>query len=284
MISDKVIEDLRGKALQCRKDVLTMLRGSGMGHGGPSMSMVELCVALYFHHAKLDPKNPEWDDRDRIVLSKAHACETIYSCLARLGYFSPDLFPTYEHFGSMLQGHADAWSTPGLEYSGGSLGQGLGFSVGLALASRLKSPYNPLRRGPDYKYRVFCICGDTETMEGDVWEAAYAASHYKLSNLVNIIDYNQFGAYTSIGHEGWLEPLIEKWRAFGWWTTEIDGHNLREIIATLEKIDNISGKPKCIIARTVKGKGIPFYEMTHAHMFPVNEVAYQQAMKTVYKV
>ena len=121
-------------------------------------------------------------------------------------------------------------------------------------------------------------------MEGDVWEAAYAASYYKLSNLVNIIDYNQFGAYTSIGHENWLEPLLEKWRSFGWWATEIDGHNFREIIETLEKIDNISGKPKCIIARTVKGKGLPFYEMTHAHMFPVNEMAYQQGMKTVYKV
>lgn len=284
MVSDKVIEDLREKALQTRKDVLTMLRGSGVGHAGPSLSLVELCVALYFHHAKLDPENIMWDERDRIVLAKAHACETIYSCLARRGYFSPDVFPTYEEFGSILQGHADMWATRGLEYSGGSLGQGLGFSVGLSLAARLKSPYHKIRRGPDYKYRVFCICGDSETMEGDVWEAAFAASHHKLSNLVNIIDYNQFGAYTSIGEESWLEPLMDKWRAFGWWTTEIDGHNLREIIETLEKIDNISGVPKCIIARTTKGKGVPYFEQTHLHFTGFTEEDYQRSMKAVYKV
>ena len=284
MVSDKVIEDLRAKALRCRRDILTMLRGSGVGHAGPSLSVVEICVALYFHHAKLDPKNPDWDERDRIVLAKAHACETIYSCLARLGYFSPEVFPTYQHFGSILQGHADAWATKGLEYSGGSLGQGLPFSVGLALAARLKSPYNRMRRGPDYKYRVFCICGDAEIMEGDVWEAAQAASYHKLSNLVNIIDNNQFGAYTSLGESGWLEPLADRWRAFGWWTTEIDGHNLREIIETLEKIDNITGKPKCIIAHTTKGKGIPYFEETHLHFGRFTEEDYQRSIKTIYKV
>lgn len=284
MVSDKIIEELRDRAIQTRRDILTQIRASGVGHAGPSLSIVELCTSLYFHHAKLDPKNPEWDDRDRIVLAKAHACETIYSCLARLGYFSPDVLTTYERFGSPLQGHADAWATVGLEYSGGSLGQGLPFSIGLSLASRLKSPYNKMRRGADYKYRVFCICGDCETMEGDNWEAALAAGYHRLSNLVNIIDYNQFGAYTSVGHDKWLEPLVDKWEAFGWWVTEIDGHNLREIIDTLEKVDNISGRPKCIIAHTVKGKGIPYFEDTHLHFTRFKDEDYQRCINTIYRV
>jgi transketolase len=246
------------------------------------MSIVELCVALYFHHAKLDPKNPEWEDRDRIVLGKAHAAETIYSCLARLGYFSPDLLPTYKHFGSMLQGHADAWSTVGLEYSGGSLGQGLSFAFGLALAARAKATYDVARQEGVPNYRVYCICGDGELHEGEIWEAAMAAGHYKCSNLINIVDANQFSVGISIDKGMELEPLVEKWRSFGWWATEIDGHNFRQILETLQLADTITGKPKCIIARTVKGKGIPFYEKSHAHMIPVTEKDYERLIDTIY--
>jgi transketolase len=282
MLDEAKIRDLEEKAKQCRRDILTQMLGSGGGHLGPSLSIVELCVALYFHHARLNPENPDWELRDRIVLSKAHACETIYSCLARRGFFSPDLLPKYKHLGSPLQGHADAWATRGLEYSGGSLGQGLGFCVGLALAARIKSPYNILRRGPDYQYRVYCICGDGETHEGKIWEAAMAAGYYKLSNLVNIIDYNQFSARSSIVGGMDLEPLAEKWRAFGWWTTEIDGHNFREIIETLEKIDKIAGMPKCIIAHTIKGKGIPYYEKTHEHMISFTQKDYDKLVNTIY--
>ena len=282
-ISDEEIKRLSEIAKQVRKDIMVQLLGAGGGHIGPSLSIVEICVALYFNHAKLDPKNPYWEERDRIVLSKAHACETIYSCLARKGYFSPDILPTYKHFGSILQGHADAWATVGLEYSGGSLGQGLGFSIGLALAARMKTKHNAMRGGPDYTYRVFCICGDGETQEGDVWEAAMAASQYKLWNLVNIIDYNQFSAMGSIASSVDLEPLAEKWRSFGWWTTEIDGHNLREILETLKKCDNIP-MPKCIIARTTKGKGIPYFEKSHDHMLYDRAIfdLYDKVINTIY--
>jgi len=282
MISDKIIKNLEEKAKQTRKDIMVQLLGAGGGHSGPSLSMVELCVALYFHHAKLDPKNPEWDDRDRIILGKAHACETIYSCLARLGYFSPDLLPTYKHFGSMLQGHADAWSTVGLEYSGGSLGQGLSFALGLALAARAKATYDVARQEGTPTYRVYCITGDGECHEGEIWEAAMAAAHYKCSNLINIVDYNQFSVGISIDKGMELEPFVEKWRAFGWWTTEIDGHNFRQILEALQLADNISGKPKCIIARTVKGKGIPLYEKSHAHMIPLTEKDYERLIDTIY--
>jgi transketolase len=282
MISDKIIKNLEEKAKQIRKDIMVQLVGAGGGHSGPSLSMVELCVALYFHHAKLDPKNPEWEERDRIVLGKAHAAETIYSCLARLGYFSPDLLPTYKHFGSMLQGHADAWSTVGLEYSGGSLGQGLSFALGLALAARAKATYDVARQEGVPNYKIYCICGDGELHEGEIWEAAMAAAHYKCSNLINIVDANQFSVGVSIDKGMDLEPLVEKWQAFGWWATEIDGHNFRQILETLQLADTITGKPKCIIARTVKGKGIPFYEKSHAHMIPVTEQDYERLIDTIY--
>ena len=282
MVSDKIIKDLEEKALQTRKDIMIQLLGAGGGHSGPSLSIVELCVALYFHHAKLDPNDPYWEERDRIVLSKAHACETIYSCLARKGFISPDLLPTYKHFGSMLQGHADKWSTPGLEYSGGSLGQGLSFSLGVALAARPKSPFDPLRQQSRPKYRVYCICGDGECHEGSVWEAAMSAGHFKVSNLINIVDYNQFASASSIVKGVNLHPLAEKWRAFGWWTVEVDGHNLRQIIDALKMADNVDGMPKCIIARTVKGKGIPQYEASHAHMVSLTETDYEKLIKTIY--
>jgi len=281
MISDEVIKDLEEKAKQVRKDIMVQLVGAGGGHAGPSLSIVEICVALFFNHAKLDPKDPEWEERDRIVLSKAHACETIYSCLARRGYFSPDILPTYKHFGSILQGHADAWSTVGLEYSGGSLGQGLSFALGLALAARIKSPYDSVKRDVAYKYRVFCITGDGECHEGNIWEAAMAAAHYKVSNLINIVDCNNF-SIVGIDRGMNIEPIVDKWRSFGWWTIEIDGHNFRQILEALQLADKIAGKPKCIIARTIKGKGIPYYEKTHAHMIPVTEQDYEKLIRTIY--
>ncbi|MDQ1279081.1 MAG: transketolase [Thermoproteota archaeon] len=285
MIDEAKVKDLEAKAKQIRRDIMVQLVGAGGGHPGPSLSIVEICTALYFSHAKLDPKNPTWEDRDRIVLGKAHACETIYACLARRGYFSPEILPTYKHFGSILQGHADAWATVGLEYSGGSLGQGLGFALGLALAARIKTPYNVMRQAPDYKYRIFCICGDGETMEGDIWEAAMSASSYKLPNLINIVDYNQFSASMATSSGGQsvdLEPIVEKWRAFGWWVTEVDGHNIRQLLETLQMADNIPTKPKCIIAHTVKGKGIPYFEQTHVHMPDVSKELYDKVIDTVY--
>jgi transketolase len=182
----------------------------------------------------------------------------------------------------MLQGHADAWSTVGLEYSGGSLGQGLSFALGLALAARAKATYDVARQEGVPNYRVYCICGDGELHEGEIWEAAMAAAHYKCRNLINIVDANQFSVGVSIDKGMDLEPLVEKWRAFGWWATEIDGHNFRQILEALQLADTIDGKPKCIIARTVKGKGIPFYEKSHAHMIPVTEKDYERLIDTIY--
>ena len=253
MISDEEIKDLEEKAKQVRKDIMVQLVGAGGGHAGPSLSIVEICVALYFYHAKLDPKNPEWEERDRIVLSKAHACETVYSCLARLGFFSPDILPTYKHFGSMLQGHPANTRTPGVEVSTGSLGQGLSFGIGVALAGKLDNR----------DYNVYVLIGDGESEEGQVWEAAASASYHKLDNLAVLLDRNMLQIDGCTEDIVALESIRERWKAFGWHVIEIDGHNMSQILEALHKADEYKGKPTMIIMSTIKGTGVSFMENTH---------------------
>ena len=283
--SDQLIRELEEKADVIRRNAFTIFEGTesagAQGHVGGTMSIIEIITALYFHHLKLNRDDPDWPQRDRLVLSKAHCCEAIYAALVEIGWYPKETLDTYYRFGSPFQGHADRWCTPGLEYSGGSLGQGLSYAAGLALAEKLKvavfneGPTEFTKKHSDQMlvkynptYRVYCILGDGECHEGQVWEAAMFAHRYKLDNLVAIVDYNKFsvmGASTEIMP---LEPFVEKWKAFGFWVTEIDGHNLRQLVETLSLTNNLygDGKPKCIIAHTVKGHGISRWEETHAHM------------------
>ncbi len=275
----EVIKELEDKANIVRRNILRIFEGSRRGHCGGTMSMVEIVTALYFHHLKLDPNNCDWPERDRFVLSKAHAAEALYAVLSEIGYVPKETLDKYYCYRSQFQGHADRWCTPGIDYSGGSLGQGLSFAVGLAVAEKINTALNPpalpvtavnipkliMKYNP--AYRVFCVVGDGECNEGQIWEAAMFAAKYKLDNLVNIVDYNKFCLDGPTEQIMPIAPLDEKFRAFGWWVKEINGHNLTEIVDTLELANNLygDGKPKCIIAHTVKGHGIPIWETTHTH-------------------
>lgn len=243
------VDELKGIAKQIRKDVLTMLAEAGSGHTSGSLSCIEIIVALYYYKLQYDPKNPKWAERDRFVLSKGHTCPPLYAVLAHRGFFPCETLMTLRKRGSILQGHASLF-TPGCEASTGSLGQGLSISNGMALAGRL-----------DFKdYRVYCLMGDGEQDEGQVWEAAMTSAHYKLDNLCAIIDYNKQQI------DGWLsdiknvEPLKEKWAAFGWHVIEVDGHDFKQLMDAFDKAESIKGKPTIIIAHTVKGKGVSFIE------------------------
>ena len=277
--SPEVIKELTDKTNVIRQNILRIFESSHMGHCGGTMSLVEIVTALYFHHLKLDPKNCDWPERDRVVLSKAHAAEAIYAVLPEIGYVSKENLDKYYCFGSPFQGHADRWCTPGIDYSGGSLGQGLSFASGMAIAEKIKTAMNPpdlhvsagnmLRSIMSFNplYRVFCIVGDGELHEGQNWEAAMFAGKYKLDNLICIVDYNKYCIDGPTEQIMPLAPLDEKFKAFGWWVKEIDGHNLTELVDTFDLVNNLygDGKPKCIIAHTVKGHGIPVWENAHMH-------------------
>ena len=277
--SPKVIHELEDKSNVVIRNILRIFEASRMGHAGGTMSLVEIVTALYFHHLHLDLSNCDWDGRDRVVLSKAHCAEAIYAVLPELGFVPKEMLDKYYSFGSQFQGHADRWCCPGIDYSGGSLGQGLSFAAGLAMSEKTKTALNPpnlhvtstnmpkfiMQYNP--AYRVFCIVGDGELAEGQNWEAAMFAAKYKLDNLINIVDYNKFCLEGPTEQVMPLGPLDEKFRAFGWWVKEIDGHNLTELVDTLDLANNLygDGKPKCIIAHTVKGHGIPLWEKLHLH-------------------
>jgi len=276
---DKLIEELEKKAEIVRRNIFTIFAASEMGHAGGSMSLIETLAALYFHHLKYDPNDCDSPDRDRVVLSKAHCCEALYAVLVEIGWLPKSLLGTYYRYGSPLQGHADRWCTPGIEYSGGSLGQGLSYAAGLALAEKLKAlkrppPVTPPRFLPGYivkhnpAYRTYCILGDGECHEGQVWEAAMFATKYKLDNLIAIVDYNKFCLDGPTNDVLPIEPFLDKWRAFGWWAIEIDGHNLRQIVDALDLSARLYGdnRPKCIIAHTVKGYGVSSWEAVHTHV------------------
>ena len=268
------IEDLQGAAKTIRRHIVRMIAAAGSGHPGGSLSAVEILVALYQRVLRHDPAHPDWPDRDRFILSKAHAVPVLYAVLAEQGYFPVEELMTLRQLGSRLQGHSTAGSPPGVEMTGGSLGHGLSYAIGQALAARLD--------GRDY--RVYCLLGDGELNEGQVWEAAMSAAHYRLDNLTAIVDRNRiqndgFGDYARLPESdrrpqpgGWvrpdgytvnimsLEPLAEKWQAFGWHTREVDGHDLEQIIDALMEARSVKGKPSVIIAHTVKGKGVSFME------------------------
>ncbi len=251
MTGDSIsIQDLELTAKKLRRHIVTMIGKAGSGHPGGSLSAVEIITALYWKVLRHRPSEPQWPDRDRFVLSKGHAAPVLYSALAECGYIDVAELPTLRKIDSRLQGHADRTMTPGVEMSSGSLGQGLSFAVGIALAGRLSKQ----------DYRTHVLLGDGECNEGQVWEAAMSAAHFKLDNLVAIVDYNRLQIC------GWtcdvmnMEPLAPKWQSFGWNVIEIDGHDLTKVMDAFEKAKQIKGQPTVILAHTIKGKGVSFME------------------------
>lgn len=245
----KNIAKLKKLAKRVRRDILIMLERAGSGHTGGSLSSVEILVALYFYKMRHDPKRPDWDKRDRFILSKGHSCPALYAVLAQAGYFPKEELLTLRKLGSRLQGHPQI-GLPGLEISSGSLGQGLSIANGMALASKLDGLNN----------RIYCLLGDGETHEGQVWEAAMSASHYRLDNLCATVDYNRYCIDGPIEEVKALEPLLKKWKAFGWQTIAVDGHDFKQLFKAFDEAETVKGKPSIVIANTIKGKGVSFIE------------------------
>ena len=250
MIDKEKLTGLRHLAAKMRRDIILMVGVGQPGHIGGSCSAADFVAALYGYKMKHNPKNPKWEGRDRLLMSKGHAAIIQYAALAELGYFPASELPTLKKFGSMLQGHPDIHKTPGIEANTGSLGQGLSISNGMALAIKLDGKPN----------RVYCILGDGELAEGQVWEAAMFAGFRKIDNVVAIIDQNSLGAMGCVAERMSSNPLPEKWLSFGWHVIEIDGHNMEKIVQALDTAETIKGKPTAIIAHTVKGKGFSFAE------------------------
>ena len=245
-----IITELEKNARKIRLNIIRMIGVGQKGHLGGSCSLAEIVTVLYFCKMKHDPKNPKWEDRDRFLLSKGHAALVQYAALAELGYFPKEELLKVKCLGSMLQGHPDMQTTPGIEANTGSLGQGLSIACGIAAGLRIDGK----------KSKVYCIIGDGELAEGQIWEAAMAASYYKLDNLVVFLDKNKLQAMGPVVERYDTNPVLEKWEAFGWHVDEVNGHNIKEIINALDRVDKVTGKPKIIIAHTVKGKGISFAE------------------------
>jgi len=271
---DHTVAYLEGKAKEVRKTLLTMIHDAKSGHPGGSLSSADLMAALYFDELNIDPRNPKWEDRDRFVLSKGHACPVIYSCLALCGFFPYEIIHTLRKEGSILQGHPDMKRCPGIDISTGSLGQGLAVAVGMAIAAKRDAK----------SYRVFSIIGDGESDEGEIWEALNTASKYHLDNLVVILDNNGLQNDNSCAVVMPLGDMRAKFEAFGCKTFEIDGHDMKQITDTFAAIrSNREGeKPFAIVAHTVKGKGVSFMENVVAwHGMAPDDEQYARAMKEV---
>ena len=244
------IKSLEERAKVIRRHVIRMLAKAGSGHPGSSLSTVDLLVALFYNKLKHNPQQPAWPDRDRFVMSKGHGCPALYAVLAEMGYFGIDKLDTLRQFGSILQGHPCMKTTPGIEISGGSLGQGLSVGLGIALAAKLDKK----------DYRTYVMLGDGEIEEGQVWEAAMAASHYKADNLCAIIDQNGLQIDGFIHEIMSSYPIPDKWRGFGWHVIEINGHDYKAILSAYDEAEKIKGRPTVIVAKTIKGKGVSFME------------------------
>jgi len=244
------VDELKGKALKIRGTILKMLQIAGSGHTGGSLSEVEIILTLYKYELSHNPQKPDWDQRDRFILSKGHGCPTLYAVLAECGYFSEDLLWTLRKMGSKLQGHPQRNVSLGLEASTGSLGQGLSIALGLALAAKMDKK----------DFRTYCLMGDGELQEGQIWEAAMMASFNKLDNLCGIVDNNKIQIDGFLKDVMNVEPLAEKWESFGWEVIRVDGHNVVSLMDAFDKVREIKGKPSVILADTIKGKGISFME------------------------
>ena len=250
LLSDNELLYLKKKTIQLRKDILKMLNKSGSGHTGGSLSIVELLTVLFYSEMKHDPANPKWQGRDRFILSKGHAAPALYAVLADTGYFEKEELNHLRKLEAMLQGHPDSLTTPGIEISTGSLGQGLGIANGIALSLRLDNSNS----------RVYALLGDGEIQEGLVWESAMSAGHYKLSNLTAILDNNNLQIDGEVKDIMTIYPVADKFRSFNWNVIEIDGHDLISIKGAIKIAEKTTDKPTMIIAHTIKGKGISIFE------------------------
>lgn len=244
------IPELKKQAHESRKLILKMLTKAGSGHPGGSLSAIDIMTALFFNEMNVDPKNPIWSERDRFILSKGHGVPALYATQAFRGYYKPEETMTLRELNSPFQGHPDRVRIPAVEASTGSLGQGLSVAIGMAFSARLDKK----------DFRVYCLIGDGETQEGQIWEAAMCAGNYKLANLCVFLDSNKYQIDGSVEEVMSLAPLAEKWKAFGWNVLEIDGHNMEQILDSLTKARAEKSKPTIVIANTVKGKGVSFME------------------------
>ncbi len=266
------IQELEKIAKKIRKDIIEEVYSAQSGHPGGSLSIADILTVLYFRQMNIDPSNPNWEDRDRCVLSKGHCSPALYSCLANRGFFPIEDLKTFRNINSYLQGHPDKNKVPGVDMTTGSLGQGLSSANGMAISAKMDKK----------DYRVYCILGDGEIEEGQIWEAAMAASKYKLDNLCVIVDNNNLQIDGTIEEVMSSYPIDEKFKSFGFQIINIDGHNIEEIINAFEVAENVKGKPTCIIAKTIKGKGIDFMEnQVSWHGKAPNEEQYNQALKNL---
>lgn len=267
------MSNIKDLAKQTRKNIVEMSYKGHAGHIGSALSIADILTVLYFRVLNVNPKNPKAKERDRFILSKGHACAALYSVLARKGFFPINLLSTF-HKDAGLSGHSDNLEVPGIEAMTGSLGHGLPIGLGMALAGK----YDKL------KYRVFVLISDAECNEGEVWEAALAASHFKLDNLVVIVDYNKSQALGSTEKVMGLEPFRKKWESFGWSVEEVDGHDLKILENVFKKISFKKGKPNTIIAHTKMGAGVSFMENNFVwHYFNLSDKQYQKAVKEIAK-
>ena len=243
-------QNLKSTANSIRHGILKSVHAAGSGHPGGSLSAVEILTVLYFYKMNIDPQNPQKPDRDRFVLSKGHAAPVLYSTLAERGYFEKEKLVTLRKVGSMLQGHPDMKRVPGVDMSTGSLAQGFSAGIGMALAGKLDKSSR----------RIYTLLGDGELQEGLIWEAAMSGAHYKLNNLTAILDFNGLQIDGPNDKVMSIKPVNEKWKSFGWYVIEIDGHSFEDIIEALDEAETVKDRPTIIIAKTIKGKGVSYME------------------------
>ncbi len=249
-VSNDRIEELKHIARELKVDALKMIYHRGQGHPGGTFSAAEIVTALYFHHLRIRPDDPEWKERDRFILSKGHASAILYAALVRLGYFTESEIERWGEIGCCLQGHPDMNKTPGVDMSTGCLGHGISIATGLCLISRLKRSDS----------RTYVLVGDGECQSGIIWEGVMLAAKYRLANLITILDYNQVQLDGTLDEILPMEPINDKWASFGWNVIEIDGHDIGQVLDALQKASNATDMPTVIIAHTIKGKGVSFME------------------------
>ncbi|MFC2020239.1 transketolase [Chloroflexota bacterium] len=266
----ELLEELEKIAGELRSEALRMIYQRGQGHPGGALSSAEIVTALYFHHLRIKPENPGWENRDRFILSKGHASAILYPALAKRGYFPVEELDTWGNIGGRIQGHPDRLKTPGIDMSAGCLGHGISIGAGLCLAAGIK--------GLDY--RTYILIGDGECQSGIIWEGVMLAAKYGISNLITILDYNKVQLDGRVDEIMPLEPLKDKWASFNWNIIEIDGHNMKEVLDSLDEASISKGRPTVIVAHTVKGKGVSFMEGDAAwHGKAPTDDEYNQAMK-----
>jgi len=269
---ETLLKELREYARQIRLDSLRMIYQRQAGHPGGSMSAAEILSALFFYKLRIDPKRPDWEERDRFIISKGHASAPLYSALAQRGFFPAEDLDRWGELDCHLQGHPDRMKTPGVDMTSGLLGHGIAVGSGLALAARMD----------DKNYRVYTLLGDGESQAGVIWEGAMTAAKFKLSNLTAILDYNDVQLDGFVHDVMPLQPLADKWRSFNWEVLEINGHDVRQVVEALDMADEIHHAPTMIIAHTTKGKGVSYMENRSCwHGRAPTKAEYEQALSEI---